>query len=325
MKALLLSGGEGTRLRPFTLTTPKPMLPVANVPLISRQFELLKKYNVDEAIVSVGYKAEYFRRVIGDLAKNSGVKVHLCVENTPLGTGGGVRNAYSFFKKDTAPFFVFNGDIISDLNLVKMLDVHKNARACATIALVKVSNPSAYGLVLTDEDMMVKKFIEKPKPGEIVTDAINAGIYVFSPEIFDAIPPDKPVSLERAVFPYLLESGKKFMGYSHCGYWIDVGTVEKYKKANFDMLEGDFLKGENTVLMEGVKTGGRVIIGDNCSLGKAAYLENSIVMNGSVIKEGCIISDSVIGNGVLIGNNCEIKSAAIADKSLINSHSRIHG
>ncbi len=317
MKALLLSGGEGTRMRPFTLTTPKPMLPVANVPLISRQFELLKQYNIDESVVSAGYKAEYFRRVIGDLAKKSGVKVHLCVENTPLGTGGGVRNACRFFRKDSSPFFVFNGDIISDLNLKKMLDIHKNTGACAVIALVKVSNPSAYGLVLTDEDMKIKKFIEKPKPEEIVTDTINAGVYVFSPEIVDAIPPDNPVSLERAVFPYLLESGKKLMGYVHCGYWIDVGTVEKYKKANFDMLEGNFLKGENTVLKEGVKTRGRVIIGDNCSVGRGVHLENSIVMNDSVIKEGCIISDSVIGSGVLIGNNCEIRTAAIADKSLI--------
>lgn len=301
------------------------MLPVANVPLISRQFELLKKHNVDEVIVSVGYKAEYFKSCVAPLAEKAGLKIHLCVENTPLGTGGGLRNAYSLFRKAPSPFFVFNGDIISDLNLEKMLEIHKNAGACATIALVKVSNPSAYGLVLTDADMKIKKFIEKPKPEEIVTDAINAGVYVFSPEIFDAIPPDRPVSLERAVFPYLLESGKKFMGYVHYGYWIDAGTVEKYKKANFDMVKGGLLTGENTVLKEGVKTVGKAIIGENCSVGRGVLLQNSVILNNSVIKDGCIVSDSVIGNEVLIGNKSEIRGAAIADKSLINSYSLITG
>lgn len=301
------------------------MLPVANVPLIYRQFELLKKHNVDEVIVSVGYRAEYFKKFVLPLAKNAGLKIHLCVENTPMGTGGGLRYAYSFFRKDSAPFFVLNGDIISDLNLGKMLEIHKNTGACATIALVKVCDPSAYGLALTDADMKVKKFIEKPKSEEIVTDTVNSGVYVFSPEIFDAIPPDKPVSLERVIFPYLLESGKKFMGYVHYGYWIDVGTVEKYKIANFDMLKTDLLTGENTVLREGVTTIGKVIIGDNCSVGKGVLLENSIVMSNSVIKDGSIVSDSVIGNEVLIGNDCEIRGAAIADKSLINSHSLIMG
>lgn len=334
MKAVLLSGGEGTRVRPFTLTTPKPLLPVANLPLIYYQFSLLKKYNIDEIIVGVGYKSDCFRKVIGPLAKKTGVKVVFSPENRPLGTGGGLRNACGFFgKKDKGPFIVFNGDVVSDCNLEKILSVHKEKGAYAAIGLVKVNDPSSYGLVMMDAESGIKKFIEKPKPEEIVADTVNAGIYIFSPEVFDEIPQGKPVSLEREVIPSLLEKGKKMAGYVHYGYWIDVGTVDKYRKVNFDALEGKtgfvynvternegkLLAGENTALKEGVNIKGKVVIGDNCFVGKDCFLEDSIVLSNTVIRDRCVVSGSIIGTDVLVDSDCVINGTVLADKSLIRS------
>jgi len=332
MKALLLSGGEGTRLRPFTLTTPKPLLPIANIPLIYYQFSLLKKYNINEVIVGVGYKADYFRKAIGPLAKRAGVKAVLSPESKPLGTGGGLRNAYGFFRKDKEPFVVFNGDIIADFNLEKILTEHKEKDSYATIGLVKVNDPASYGLVITDAESNIKRFIEKPKREEIVADTINAGVYVFSPAIFEEIPQGKTVSVEKEIFPSLLEKGMKMMGYIHYGYWIDVGTVEKYRKVNFDALDGKLgfdyktvrsnggklLTGEKSVLKEGVRIKGRVIIGENCFVGKDSLLEDSIVLNSTVIHDRCVVSGSIIGTEVIIENDCAIKNSVLSDRSLLN-------
>ncbi|MDD3726277.1 MAG: NDP-sugar synthase, partial [Candidatus Ratteibacteria bacterium] len=205
MKALFLSGGEGTRLRPFTLTIPKPLLPVANIPLVAYQFELLKRHSITDIVVGVGYKTGHFKKTVAEISKKMGVKTALSVEDIPLGTGGGLRNAYPFFKKEKEVFVVFNGDVITNLNLDRMISFHKEKGAYATIGLVKVSDPSPYGLVIADTDMSVRKFIEKPERNEITTDTINAGVYIFSAEIFSDIPPNKNVSLEKEVFPLLIE------------------------------------------------------------------------------------------------------------------------
>jgi len=336
MKALLLSGGEGTRLRPFTLTIPKPLLPVANIPLISYQFELLKRYGIKEIVVGVGYRSDYFKKIVGRIAKEMGIKAPLSIEDKPLDTGGGLRNALPFFKREKEPFIVLNGDVIADFNLEKVLAFHKEKNAYITIGLVRVNNPSSYGLVITDSDMAVRKFIEKPQPQEIVCDTVNAGVYIFSPDIFSELPSDRPVSLEREVFPSLLEKGKGIYAYIHYGYWMDVGTVEKYRKANFDALEGktgifgrkgqrgNFITGTGSVLKEGVEVKGRAVIGNNCFIGKGCVIEESIILDNTIIMDNCIISNSLIGSDVLIENNCVIKNIALADKSLLHpftSHS----
>jgi NDP-sugar pyrophosphorylase family protein len=339
MKAILLSGGEGTRVRPFTASVPKPLLPVANVPLISYQFSLLKKYGFDEVIVGVGYKADSFSKAVGPAAKRAGVKAEISPERKPLGTGGGLGNARGFFgKKDKEPFVVFNGDVISDFNLEKILSFHKEKGAFATIGLVKVNDPSSYGLVMMDSGAEIKKFIEKPGQQDIVTDTVNAGVYVFSPEIFGEIPEGRPSSLEREVIPSILDKGMKIAGSVHYGYWIDVGTVELYRKANFDALEGKaglshdvketegdgrLLSGRNTVLKEGVKIKGRVIIGDNCFVGRDCMLEESIVLNNTVIRDRCAVSGSIIGTGVLVDSDCTLNNAVLADGSLIRSFTKI--
>ncbi len=332
MKAVLLSGGEGTRVRPFTLTTPKPLLPIANLPLIYYQFLLLKKYGFTEVIVGVGYKADSFRKAVGPAARKAGVRAVISSEKTPLGTGGGLKNAGRFFgKKEREPFVVFNGDVIADFNLDRIIALHREKESCCTIGLVKAQDPSSYGLVLTGPGFEVKKFVEKPKKSEIITDTINAGIYVFSPEIFDEITPGKTVSLEKTVIPSLLEKGKKISGCVHYGYWIDVGTVDKYRQANFDALngkagiipelretaEGRFLTGQGTVIREGVRIKGNAVIGDNCFIGKDCLIEESVIMDNTIIRDRCIISGSIAGTNVLVESDCVISGGIIADGSLL--------
>ncbi|NLG11726.1 MAG: NDP-sugar synthase [Elusimicrobia bacterium] len=329
MKALLLSGGKGTRLRPFTLTTPKPLLPIANIPLITWQFEFLRHYGITEIIVGVGYKPESFKKTVEKIAGKMKIKTHLSIENTPLGTGGGFRNAYPFFKEETEPFVVLNGDVIGDFNLNQIIAFHREKGADITIGLTKINNPSSYGLIITDSNMGVKKFIEKPKTEEIVCDTINAGLYIFTPEIFSEIPAGKNISIEKEVFPALLKNGKKIYGVIHNGYWVDVGTVAKYKQTNFDALEGktgiysirgqgdNFLAGDNSVLKEDVQIKGRVIIGNNCVVGNGCVLEESIIMNNTIIRDRVVIKNSVVGTDVAIENDSVIDNMILADKSLV--------
>jgi len=349
MKALLLLGGFGTRMRPFTITTPKSLLPVVNIPFIRYQFALLKKYNIKEVILGVGYKGEEFKKILG-IAKEMGLKPYLSFEKKPLGTAGGIRNAYKFLK-GKEPFFVFNGDILADFNLEKIMSLHKEKNAYVTIGLVKVDNPSAYGLVITDENMKIQKFVEKPKPDEIVSDTINAGVYVFNPEVLEEIPPGKEVSVERETFPQILEKGKDMFGYVHYGYWLDVGTIDKFKKANFDVLdgkieleykssgenleadktavisenieiEGKLVVGKNSVIERGSKFSGKVIVGDGVYIGENVQIENSIIFSETVIRENSVIVNSIIGEKVFIKNNSEIKNSALGDNCFIVEFSK---
>jgi len=350
MKGLLLIGGFGTRMRPFSLTTPKALLPVVNIPFIKYQFHLLKKYNVNEVILGAGYKGEEFKKII-DIAKKMGLKSYLSYESKPLGTAGGIRNAYKFLK-GKEPFFVFNGDILADFNLEKILNFHKEKNAYVTIGLVKVDNPSAFGLVITDENGKITKFIEKPKLEEIISDTINAGVYVFQPEVLEEIPPGKNVSVEKETFPQILQKGKEMFGYVHYGYWLDVGTIDKFKKANFDVLdgkislaykgsernievdssssvpgnvlaEGKLIVGKNVMIKEGLEVKGKVIIGDGCFIGDNCKIENSIIFRKSVIGNNCKIKDCIIGSEVIIKDNCDIKNISLADRSLIYDFTKI--
>ena len=351
MKALLLLGGFGTRLRPFTLTTPKPLLPVVNKPFVYYQLSLLKKYNVNEVILGVGYKGEEFKKIFS-IAKRMGIKARLSFEKKPLGTAGAIRNAYRFLK-GKEPFLVFNGDILMDFDLEKIINFHEEKKgACVTIGLVKVDNPSAYGLITTDELMKIQKFIEKPKPEEIISDTINAGVYVMNPEVLEEIPKGEKVSVEKETFPTLLGKGKGMYGYIHYGYWIDVGTVNKFKKVNFDLLDGKvqlgykptgdnveaekpffvyenvkvdgkLVVGKNTVIEKGTEIKGNVIVGADAYIGKGSFLKDSIIFEGALIKEKTHITNSIIGKGVFIGKNCELKDIALADKSIVYDFTKI--
>jgi len=352
MKALLLLGGFGTRLRPFTLTVPKPLLSVVNKPFVYYQLSLLKKYNVNEVILGVGYKGEEFKKIFS-IAKRMGIKASLSFEKKPLGTAGAIRNAYRFLK-GKEPFLVFNGDVLADFDLEKIMNFHEEKKgACVTIGLVKVDNPSAYGLIVTDELMKIQKFIEKPKPEEIISDTINAGVYVMNPEVLEEIPKGEEVSVEKETFPMILEKGKGMYGYIHYGYWIDVGTIDKFKKVNFDLLDGKvqlgykpmedniesekpffvyegvkvdgkLVVGKNTVIVgKGTEIKGKVIIGAGVYIGESSFIKNSIIFDGALIKEKTHITNSIIGKGVFVGKNCELKDIAIADKSTLYDFTKI--
>jgi mannose-1-phosphate guanylyltransferase len=344
-------GGFGTRLRPFTITKPKALLPIVNIPFVSYQFELLRIYGINEVVLGIGYKGDEFKKILG-IGKEMGLKIYLSYEKTPLGTGGAIKNAERFLK-GKEPFFVFNGDILANFNLEKILNFHKEKNAFITIGMVKVSDPSSYGLIVTDDQMQIKKFIEKPKPEEIVTDTINAGVYVFQPEVLDEIPEDKEVSVEKEVFPGILDKGKDMYGYIHYGYWLDVGTIDKYRKANFDLIDGKIEllykrtdekieKKEDSIIDKSVSVEGKlivddevfigensvfkgkVIIGKKSFIGKNCLIENSIIFENVVIGDNCCIKDSVIGNSVFIKQNCEIKNSAIGDNSYISEFSKIY-
>jgi len=350
MKALLLLGGFGTRLRPFTITKPKALLPIVNIPFIAYQFELLRSYGIKEVVLGVGYKGDEFKKIM-NIGKEMGLKLYLSFEKIPLGTAGGIKNAEKFLK-GKEPFFVFNGDVLATFNLEKILNFHKEKNAYITIGMVKVSDPSSYGLIVTDDEMKITGFIEKPKPEQITTDTINAGVYVFQPEVLEEIPTGKEVSVEKETFPSILEKGKDMYGYVHYGYWLDVGTIEKYKNANFDLLDGkiellyikkdekiekknsSFLKDnvavegklvldENVIVDDNSKFKGKVIIGKNSIIGKNCLIENSIIFENVIIENNCFIKNSIIGNSVFIKNNCEILNSSIGDKSFITDFSKI--
>jgi mannose-1-phosphate guanylyltransferase len=234
MKAILLIGGLGTRLRPLTLTTPKPLLPIADRPFLAYQLDFLRGFGIKEIVLCTAYRADDFRQTFGDGEKH-GVKITYVHETTALGTGGAIKNAEQFVD---GPVLICNGDILMNLNLQQLIDFHRGNQSKATIALTAVADPSAYGVVELESDGRVRRFVEKPKPGESDSKLINAGVYLFEPEIFSLIPPGVNYSVERGTFPLLLERKIPFFALPLSGYWLDVGTLEKYQQAQQDVREG---------------------------------------------------------------------------------------
>ena len=231
MKAILLIGGLGTRLRPLTLTTPKPLLPIQDQPFLAYQLDFLQRQGFREIVLCTSYKAEDFRQALGD-GEQYGVHISYVHEDSPRGTGGAIKNAEPHVD---GPVLICNGDILMSLNLRELADFHKRRKAAATIALTKVDNPSAYGVVETDIEGRVERFVEKPAPGETSSHTINAGAYIFEKSVFSMIPPDVVHSVERELFPAMLAQKQPLYGKELAGYWLDVGTLEKYEQAQRDV------------------------------------------------------------------------------------------
>jgi mannose-1-phosphate guanylyltransferase len=225
MKAILLAGGKGTRLRPLTIHTPKPIVPIFERPFLHYQLDLLKKVpEIDEVILSLNYQPRRIEEIFGDGA-DLGLAIRYVVEPAPLGTAGAVRYAGESLHESIV---VFNGDVLTDIDLKAVIALHRQRQAKATIVLTPVDNPAAYGLVETDPSGNITRFLEKPTPDEITCNTINAGIYVLEPDTFDRIPKDTPWSIERRFFPSLVDRSETFVAYVDRGYWIDIGTPEKY-------------------------------------------------------------------------------------------------
>ncbi len=343
IKALILLGGFGTRLRPFTLTTPKSLLPVANRPLLQYQLFLLSKYGIDTVILAIGQHCKKHKEVFS-IAKETNIKIYLSLERNALGTAGGIKNASKFLRGEKE-FFVFNGDIVSDCNLGEMLDFHRKKGSFATICAVRVKNPSAFGVIDIDGDRRIRAFVEKPE--QPVSNIINAGIYIFQSDILGEIPDGKETSIEKETFPELIKKEKDVYTFVHNGYWIDVGTIENYRRANFDAInlrfgseerkkdtvptelykniciQGNLITGKDVVLGDGVEIKGDVIIGDGCYVGSGTIIQDSVLFKKVMIGKNCHVSQSIIGNSVIIEDNCRIENCAIADISRLCQFSKI--
>src|SRR6187549_2091035 len=237
MKAIMLAGGKGTRLRPLTIHTPKPIVPIFDRPFLHYQLDLLKQVaEIDEVILSLNYQPRRIEEMFGD-GGDSGLGIKYVVEPAPLGTAGAVRYAGESLRESVV---VFNGDVLTEIDLAAVLRLHRARKARATIVLTPVDNPSAYGLVETDRDGNIQRFLEKPGEDEITCNTINAGIYVLEPDTFDRIPKDTAWSIERSFFPSLIERRETFVAYTYRGYWIDIGTPEKYTQVHRDIMDGRY-------------------------------------------------------------------------------------
>src|SRR5438552_10615740 len=281
MKAILLAGGKGTRLRPLTIHTPKPIVPIFNRPFLHYQIDLLKQVpEIDEVVLSLYYQPRRIEEIFGD-GSELGIKIRYVVEPAPLGTAGAIKYAGD---KLTESVVVFNGDVLTQIDLASVIRLHRERKARATIVLTPVENPTAYGLVETDADGNILRFLEKPNPDEITTNNINAGIYVLEPDTFDRIPSNVAWSIERSYFPSLIERAETFVAYVYNGYWIDIGTTEKYMQVHRDIMDRRFLAAPFSN-------------GSGTCIAPSARVEE-----GAVIEGPCFIdADAVVKAGARIG------------------------
>lgn len=327
MKALILAGGFGTRLRPLTNTRPKHLLPIANRPHIEHVFDLLQRYGVDEIVLLTSYLAEAFETTVAQ-AESRGLTLHVTHEEEPLGTAGAIKNAEAFASDGT--FFVFNGDVLMDVDLDGVLDFHRNRSAEATIVLTPVDDPSIYGVVPTDDDGRVRGFIEKPPREEAPTNLINAGIYVLEPSILGRIPAGEVWSAEHQLFPGLVAEGARLYALAAGDYWMDIGTPEKYVQANLDALSGNYRGAGSLDLTDGSLLGvGATIndeaevvassIGSGATVEAGAVVEESVLLPGAIVESGAAVRRSVLGEGSTAAKGATLTGVAIEDNTRIDS------
>jgi mannose-1-phosphate guanylyltransferase len=313
MKAVILVGGEATRLRPLTCSTPKMMVSVLNRPFFEHLAGYLKKHNVVDIILAVGKSSEQIQAYFGDGSK-LGVRLTYSVENLPLGTAGAVKNAERFLADS---FIVLNGDIFTDIDLDRMMRLHEENKAVASLALTPVEDPTIYGVVETDSQGRVRRFIEKPPRDKVTTNMINAGLYILEPDILSYIAPDTFSMFERDVFPPLLEEGQVMHGYPFHDYWIDIGTPDKYLKLQHDLLRRH--EGGNGVKLEGesfvhssARIEGPAIIGEGCLIDR-----NSIVRGPAVLGARCRVEESAVVDGAVVWQDCQIAKGARLKNCLV--------
>jgi NDP-sugar pyrophosphorylase family protein len=351
MKAILLAGGKGTRLRPLTIHTPKPIVPIFERPFLHYQLDLLKRVpEIDEVVLSLNYQPRRIEEIFGD-GTDAGLSIRYVVEPAPLGTAGAVRYAGESLRESIV---VFNGDVMTEVDLAAVIALHRERKAKATIVLTPVANPAAYGLVETDQAGNIRQFLEKPEAHQITCDTINAGIYVLEPDTLDRIPKDTPWSIERSYFPSLIDRGETFVGYVYRGYWIDIGTPEKYMQVHRDMMDGRFRAGsvsgalacvsvapsarveENAVLEppcfvdEGavVRAGARIgpysVVGRQCHIEERAVVERSILWSNTRVSEDAVVRDAILGRQCHIGRSASIeRGSVLGDRSVITDFSRL--
>jgi len=307
---ILLVGGFGTRLKPLTDESPKPMLPVAGLPVTEHQILAAKKAGVHTLVLATSYLAEVFTPYFGDGSK-WGMKILYAVEKEPLGTGGAIRNAAQLLGPDE-PVVVFNGDVLSRHSIADQIKFHTENKADVTLHLIDVEDARAFGCVPTDADGRVTAFLEKMD--NPVTHSINAGCYVFSPEVIDQIPLGKVVSVERETFPALVASGRPIFGYHEQSYWLDVGTPAALFKGSRDLVEGDFqAMADTTIASDAVITGG-TSIGARCTIGSGVHIDDCIIGDDVTIGDGARLSHSFISHGTDVAVGVEKKAHYLSQK-----------
>lgn len=324
MKAMIMAAGVGSRLMPMTSDIPKPMIPVANRPLMENTVQLLSQHGIREIIANLHYHGDVIRNYFAE-GGSRGVNLVYSPEEQLMGTAGGVRKC-DWFLDDT--FVVISGDALTDIDLGKLLAEHQRRGALATIALKPVEDVEQFGVVVTDNDGRVVQFQEKPRPQEALSRTANTGIYIFEPEIFKLIPKNEFYDFGKQLFPYLVKIAAPFYGVSIGEYWCDVGNIKTYRQANADVICGQvkvpytgelwsvdkqssLLLGEGASLGRDVAIKGQVVIGPGCKIGAGARIENSVIWNDTVVGQNTIIKDSVIGSVCMIGESVYVSPDSV--------------
>lgn len=325
MKAVVLVGGEGTRLRPLTYDLPKPLIPFVDRPFLDHLLDRLRAHGVEDVILSSPYLQEAFDVFMAK--RQTGPRITWVTEESPLGTAGAVANAARGFQET---FLVLNGDILTDLDLTALIEHHRGTDAVATITLTPVEDARPYGLVVLDQGRVVE-FREKPR--ELVPGAVNAGTYVLEPEALEDVPRGRAVSIEREVFPALIAGGARLSGFVSPGYWIDVGTPEKYLAATFDALEGKVggLSYEAPHVDPSAQVSVRshlgrwVVLGPDSAIGEEAEIEDSVVLERARVGPSARIRDSIIGPGAAIGRGAIVQASVLAAGSFVGAGAELEG
>jgi mannose-1-phosphate guanylyltransferase len=334
VQALILAGGEGTRLRPLTTTVPKPVVPLVDRPFIAYMLDWLRGHGVDDVVMSCGFLAAGVRNVLGEGAA-FGLKLRYVEEPRPMGTGGAVKFAESLLDER---FLVLNGDVLTDLDLTAQLAQHERSGARATLALSPVEDPTAYGLVRYDRERAITEFVEKPAYDQIDTNFINAGAYVLEREVLAAVPAEQNVSIEREVFPRLIGSG--LFAFPTEGYWLDIGTPHRYLRGTFDIIEGNVrtpvterlddrflavdervesagriippaLVEEGCTIAEGAHVGSLAVLGRNVKVGANTIVERAVVLSGAEIGANCTLRDCIVAAGARVGDRTHVEREAV--------------
>jgi len=350
MKAVVMAGGEGTRLRPLTLNRPKPLVPVLNKPIAQHIIEHLKRAGVNDIVVTLYYLAEEIQNAFGE-GDELGVNLHYSIEDSPLGTAGSVKKAEHLLKDDT--FVIVSGDALTDLDVAKAVAFHKANKSEATLVLKRVPNPLEFGVVMVGDDGRIIRFLEKPSWGEVFSDTVNTGMYILEPSVFALMEPEKNYDWSQDIFPQLLAEGRPLFGYIMEEYWTDVGSLEQYRESQYEMLhnktslpiEGDRIGdnvyvgdgaridpgakgigpafiGANTRIKSGAVVGPETVLGDNCIVEEEARVERSVLWNSvyvgkkaslnacTVCHHGVIKEDATVQEGAVIGDRCHIDAGA---------------
>ena len=333
MQAIVLVGGEGTRLRPLTYGTPKPMVPIMGVPFLARTLERLCEAGIDDVILPAGYMPEAIIEYFGN-GSALGMKITYVIEATPLGTAGALKNVQEHI---TGPFFVLNGDILTSLDLNAMLEFHRAKGGMGALHLIRVEDPSAFGCVVHDDRGEISAFVEKPPRASAPTNEINAGTYLLEPEVLDLIPAGRPVSIERETFPEIIALGKGLFAYTTDDYWIDLGRPEEYLAAHRHIMDGSMplaiepgISGAGAASLRGhagitapvhvdadvqiaasAKVGPNVVLGRGCRIGDGAVVRGSVLWEDVSVGDGSIVEDTIIASRSSIGSDARVGAGSV--------------